>query len=212
MRLHDRTYAAFLLEEKLRKFKNQNAIVLAISRSGVPLGYRISSLLHLPLEVIAASKIYHPVKKELAIGSVCGDEVVLAPAADNVSHDYLQAETERVKEQVMESQRSYMDQGFPIYLEGKTVLLVDDGAVTGNTLKACLNTIKKHCPARIVVAVPVFSAEAKKRLQAEADEFISLHTPYKLQFISQHYDYFPRITDSEVNKLLRRAAEANVAA
>ncbi len=212
MRLHDRTYAAFLLEEKLRKFKNQNAIVLAISKSGVPLGYRISSLLHLPLEVIACRKIYHPVKKEVPIGSVCGEEVVLAPAAENVANDYLKAEIDRAKEEVMTCQRSYMDQGFPIYLEGKTVILVDDGAATGNTLQACLNTIKKHCPARIVVAVPVFSVDAKRRLAAEADEFISLHTPYRLQFISQYYDYFPRITDDEVNRLLRRAAEATVAA
>ena len=212
MRLHDRTYAAFLLEEKLRKFKNQNAIVLAVSKSGVPLGYRISSLLHLPLEVIACKKIYHPVKKDMPIGSVCGDEVALAPQAENLSQEYLKTEIRRAKDEVMTSQRGYMDQGFPIYLEGKTVLLVDDGAATGNTLKACLNTIKKHCPARIVVAVPVFSAEAKRSLQAEADEFVSLHSPHKLQFISQYYDYFPRITEDEVNKLLRRAAEANVAA
>lgn len=212
MRLHDRTYAAFLLEEKLRKFKNQNAAVLAVSKSGVPLGYRISSLLHLPLEVIAASKMYHPVKKELPIGSVCGEETVLSPQAENVPKEYLEKEAARVKELVMTAQRGYMEQGFPVYLEGKTVILVDDGAVTGNTLRACLNTVKKHCPARIVVAVPVLAFDARRRLQTEADEIVSLFSPHKLQFISQYYDHFPKISDQEVCRLLRRAAEANVAA
>ena len=207
MKLHDRTYAAFLLEEKVRRLSNPDALVLAISNGGVPLGYRLSSLLHLPLQVIANRKIYHPVKKDLPIGAVCGDEVVLSTYAQNLSHNLLSREIRRAKELAKEYRKSYEEEGFFYNLTGKTVFLVDDGANTGNTISACIRSIRKQLPARVIVAVPVLSAEAKQKIQAGADQIVSLFTPHNLQFISYYYDHFPKVSDNDVRKILLKAAE-----
>ncbi len=207
MKLHDRTYAAFLLEEKLRQFKSPDALVLAVANGGVPLGYRISSLLHLPLQVIASRRIVHPTKKEVKIGAVCGDETVLSPYARNLSSDLIQREVHRAQQASKEYTQRYEEEGFSGSVTGKTVFLVDDGAVTGNTLSACLRCINRQLPARVIVAVPVLTNEARKKILPAVDEIVSLFTPNKLLFIAHYYNYFPQVSDHDVQKILFKAAE-----
>lgn len=204
MIFHDRTHAAFLLADELKKYHRPNAIILAIPRGGVPLGYTIAHQLSLPMEVVLVKKIGHPDNPEYAIGSVSSSELILTDTA-GISEEYIQNEIKRLRKVMSEKYTVIMNGQKPTSLKGKTAILVDDGLATGNTMLACIEHVRKSNPKKIVVAVPVSSHSAHRKIKEAADELICLYTSADFYAVGQFYENFSEVTDETVAHLIKKA-------
>lgn len=210
MIFHDRTHAAFLLADELKKYHRPNAIILAIPRGGVPLGYTIAHQLSLPMEVVLVKKIGHPDNPEYAIGSVSSSELILTDTA-GISEEYIQNEIKRLRKVMSEKYTVFMNGQKPTALKGKTAILVDDGLATGNTMLACIEHVRKSNPKKIVVAVPVSSHSAHRKIKEVADELICLYTSADFYAVGQFYENFSEVTDEMVAHLIEKATTELVA-
>ena len=152
--LQDRKEAGILLSQKLEKYQNSDAIILAVPRGGVPIGYEISKNLRLPLDIILSKKIGHPLNKEYAIGAVSLDSTIIDKHPD-IPKEYIEREIKQLRESMKDKYNLYMGYRKPANIKGKTVIVVDDGIATGNTLLASIEMLKKRHPKKIIVAVPV---------------------------------------------------------
>ena len=208
MIFEDRWDAGRRLAAALEMYRGADAIVLAIPRGGVVVGYEVATALGLPLDVIIPRKIGAPYQPELAIGAICDDEYVLDEQTVGylgVSEQYIQEEIERQKHEIERRWQLYRgDRPFPD-LTGKTAFLVDDGIATGYTTMAAARAIRKREPARLVLAVPIAPPESAARLRPEVDELIVLDTPEPFFAVGSWYEVFDQTTDEEVVALLHRA-------
>ncbi len=203
----NRTEAAKRLVEKLKKRDTANAVVLAVPRGGVPVGYEIAKALHLPLDIFLSKKIGHPFDPEYAIGSVTLEDAVLNGRAENIDLAYIEAQTEKIREQLRERYKKFRGDRPPVDVKGKTVILTDDGVATGNTLFAAIEDLRKKAPVRIIVAVPVSPPETAQKLRCKADELICLFTPDDFYGVGQYYEDFRQIEDAEVLALMEKAGD-----
>jgi putative phosphoribosyl transferase len=185
----------------------KNAIVLAVPRGGVVVGFEIATALNLPLDVIITKKIGAPGNSELAIGAVAEDGTYLLD--DNVvqtlgvPQSYIAGEVERQKAEIKRRLKTYRSDAASPRVEGREVILVDDGVATGSTLKAALRSLKKR-GAIVTVAVPVGPIDTIHELQREGDRVVCLSTPEPFYAIGEFYEDFEQTTDQEVIELLSR--------
>ena len=193
----DRIQAGLLLASKLRKYKNDPGIVLAVPRGGVPVAYAVAKELGFPIEVILTKKIGHPFNKEYAIGAASLTDYFVLPH-ENVSEAYIEKEIALIRRRLKEMYRIFMGDREPEKLEGKTVIIIDDGIATGNTLMGTINILRKSKPGKIVIAVPVASESAVKKLSKEVDEVIALLIPEEFHGVGSFYLDFEQVTDEEV--------------
>jgi putative phosphoribosyl transferase len=201
-RLTDRKEAGILLSEKLKKYQDTNSIVLAVPRGGVPVAYEIAQKLHLPLDVILSKKIGHPMNKEFAIGAMTMDATILDEHPE-VSKQYITDEIIRLKELLREKYKLYMGFREPLEVNGKNVILVDDGIATGNTLLASISMLRKRKPAKLIVAVPVLPLDVLEIFEQQTDEFVYLITSSNFRSVGAFYDQFHQVEDDEVIQMLR---------
>jgi putative phosphoribosyl transferase len=207
MKFKNRDEAALLLAEKLKEYKDENAVVLAIPRGGVPLGYIIAKSLNLPLEIVLSKKIGHPNHKEYAIGAVTLKNRVLSDAANDVSKNYIDSETEKIRENLRNRHQEFCGNKVDINLQGKIIIVVDDGIATGNTMLSILEILHDQNPSKIVVAVPVSPPDAIQNLQNSPyiDEVICLIMPSDFRAVGQFYEDFGEVDDEQVKHLLEVA-------
>ena len=201
----DRNDAGWKLAEKLEQYRGQNAAVLALPRGGVVTGREIAQALGLPLDIAVVRKIGHPLSPEYAIGAVDDAGVTLLNEAEteSVSQAWLAGEIEREKKEAERRIKAYRGGRKPIPISGKTALVVDDGIATGLSMRLVVRSLRVQNPARVVVAVPVASAEAVESLRKEADEVITLEPPEEfLGAVGAHYIEFEQVEDAEVIRLL----------
>jgi predicted phosphoribosyltransferase len=210
MMFHDRTHAAFLLAHDLKKYQRADATILAIPRGGVPIGYTIAHQLSLPLEVVLVKKIGHPGNPEYAIGSVSSTELMLTDT-EGISDEYIKSEIKRLRKLMKQKYTLYMDGRTATDLYGKVAILVDDGLATGNTMLACIEHVRKSKPQKIVVAVPVSSNSAYRKVKDQADELICLFTSADFYAVGQFYENFSEVSDETVTQLIEKASVAKVA-
>jgi predicted phosphoribosyltransferase len=199
----NRADAATLLAEKLEQYRGTHTIVLAIPRGGISVGFVIAKLLHLPLEITMAKKIGHPDNPEYAIGAVSLDDTSVDEMAPL---PYIRKETNRLRKEMSARQQQLMGRRALTPLEGMNVILVDDGIATGRTLKACVKSIRRQHPARLIIAAPVASAQSAHELRTMADEFVCPLVSSDFYAVGQFYDHFDEVTDDEVKALLAQAA------
>ncbi|HSN48053.1 MAG TPA: phosphoribosyltransferase family protein [Flavobacterium sp.] len=199
--LQDRKEAAMLLSEKLEKYQGKDAIVLAVPRGGVPIGYEIAKNLHLPLDVILSKKIGHPSNKEFAIGAVSLDSSFVDEHPD-IPEKYIEGEIKHLRESLQEQYIRYMGDRPPTDVKDKIVILVDDGIATGNTLLACINMLREKNPQKIVVAVPVVPLDTVPVIQKNADEFVYYIASKNFNGVGDFYEDFEQVHDEEVIRLL----------
>jgi predicted phosphoribosyltransferase len=202
----DRVQAGLLLASKLRKYKNDPGIVLAVPRGGVPVAYAVAKELGFPIEVILTKKIGHPFNKEYAIGAASLTDYFVLPH-ENVSEAYIEKEIALIRRRLKEMYRIFMGDREPEKLEGKTVIIIDDGIATGNTLMGTINILRKSKPGKIVIAVPVASESAVKKLSKEVDEVIALLIPEEFHGVGSFYLDFEQVTDEEVVLYLDKLRE-----
>ena len=192
----------------LLEFKNnKNAVVVTIPRGGLPIGNIIARKLNIPLEIVLSKKIGHPLHKEFAIGSVTLNDIILSDAAAEVSNNYIKEETHRIRTVLKQRQDMYYGAITPISLKNKTVILVDDGVATGQTLISSINLIVQQKPSQIIVALPVGPPSVITTINnmPSVKKVICLLTPYNFQAVGQFYKEFYQVDDKEVIRLLEEA-------
>lgn len=199
----DRIDAGTQLKEKLLKFKDENMVVLAIPRGGLPIGAIVAKALMAPLDVALTKKIGHPNNKEYAIGAVSLEDTVLTEAK-GVTKGYINEETIRIRKKLQQRHNQYYKKRSPQSIKDKTVIIVDDGIATGNTLLATIELVSKQNPKKIIVAIPVAPNSAIKKLEStqKVDEVICLRVPYNFQAVGQFYTTFDQVTDEEAISIL----------
>jgi len=215
-RFVDRRDAGRQLAERLAPYaKRDDVTVLGLPRGGLPLADEVALALGAPLDVFLVRKLGVPVHPELAMGAIAegGVEVLDEP----LIHD-LGVPMSEVR-QVAARQRNELERRSTLYragrsaasLTGRTVILIDDGLATGSTMHAAVLALRRHAPARVVVAVPVGSREAVARLATVADEVVCLSTPAAFFAVGQWYVDFQQTTDEEVSHILATSAKRPVA-
>lgn len=205
----NREEAGRLLAEKLKKFQDSNPVVLALPRGGLPIGSEIAKKLSAPLDVVLVRKIGMPGHEELAAGAIVdGDAPQLVINEEivrlyNVPKTYLEDCKNKQLAEIERRRKLYQPNRPQLNVEGKTVLIVDDGIATGSTVYAAIHALRRKKPKRIVVAVPVAPADTVKKLGKEADEVICLDTPYPFYAIGAFYEDFSQLTDEDVIGILQ---------
>src|SRR3989338_7457599 len=207
MQFKDRHEAGIKLAEQLKKYKgNKDAVVLAIPRGGVEIGYEIAKSLDAELDVIVTKKIGLPDDEEFAIGSVAPDRKIMLNEGTirvyNVREDYIRDKTREIGKEIERRYKKYRGKYELPSLKNKTVILTDDGIATGFTAKAAISYIKSQKPKKIILAVPVAPADFAREIKKEVDEFVCLHSTNQFFSISQFYESFPQLEDKEVKNYL----------
>ena len=187
---------------------SKDAIVLAIPRGGVVIGYEVARLWRIPLDVIITRKIGAPGNPELAIGAVAEDGTYIL---DNslvemlgVSQEYIEDLAENEKTEIKRRLQRYRGNAPSPQLAKREVIVVDDGVATGSTLKAALLSLTKVDAKSVTVAVPVGPVDTVRELKRHADHVVCLQTPEPFYAIGEFYDDFNQTTDEEVTELLAK--------
>lgn len=211
MRFRDRTSAGQLLGRRLVEAELPGPhLVLALPRGGVPVGAEVARALGAPLDVLVVRKLGFPGQPELAAGAIAsgGITVLNRDLLDDsgLASRHLQEVMEEEGRELARRERLYRgDRPFPA-LEGRTVILVDDGLATGATMRAAVDAVRTRSPGLLVVAVPVAPWETLRRLEATADRVVALLAPDDFMAIGQWYDRFDQVSDDEVHRYLSGAA------
>lgn len=202
----DRFDAGRQLAKALQHYKNRDGVILAVPRGGVEIGYVVAKELDLPLEIVLSKKIGHPHHSEFAIGAVSLEGRVVTERSD-VSEEYIEKETERLRKLLRERQKKYYGDRQPANMEDKIVIVVDDGIATGNTLLSTVDLIRHHKPRWVVVAIPVAPPESLHHIEEAkgVDEVVCLLTPRDFYAVGQFYEHFDQVEDEEVVRLLHEA-------
>ncbi len=206
----DRTEAGQFLAENVSSYANRDdVLVLALPRGGVPVAAEVAKRLNAPLDVFVVRKLGLPDHPELAMGAIASGgvrvfngEVVNALRIPDEVIDAVSAE-ELIELQRRE--RAYRAGLPPLDVEGKTVIVVDDGVATGSTMLAAVSALRQLNAARIVVAVPVIAASTFSDIERAADEVAAVLTPENFYAVGQWYEDFNQTTDEEVRELLAQA-------
>jgi len=209
----DRKEAGRELAARLDKYSGRNdVIVLALPRGGVPVAFEVAEALGAPLDLFLVRKLGTPGHRELAMGAIASGGVRVLN--DDVVQWYgipLEAidAVAREEEGELERRENVYREGRPAaHLEGKVVILVDDGLATGSTMRAAVQAVKQHKPSRVIVAVPVGAPETCDELSGSADEVICARTPQPFSAVGQWYLNFDQTTDEEVREFLRAHARS----
>jgi putative phosphoribosyl transferase len=208
----DRAEGGRLLGEKLTAYRNRaDAIILALPRGGVAVGFAVYEALSLPLDVLITRKLRAPENPEYALGALTEtgyryiNPDIRALVSESWGKDYLERETAFQTGEIERRKQLYRDgAGLPT-LDEKAVLLIDDGIATGSTVIAAVRGLRALAPSEIVVGAPVASRQAAEALTGEADGVVVVSVPERFCAVGEHYDWFPQVTDSQVVAALRAA-------
>ncbi len=205
----DRVDAGIQLAERLAPYGGEDVIVLAIPRGGAPVGAEVARRLGAEFDVVVARKLGAPFSPELAIGAVTADggrflnEEIMAEVG--VSDTYLASVTAAERAEVRRREQRFRGSRPAPRIQGRTVIVVDDGLATGATMRAALRSLREKHPAELIVAVPVGPVDTCVALRAEADAVVCLYQPDPFYAVGLYYRLFAQTEDAEVQRLLQEA-------
>jgi putative phosphoribosyl transferase len=205
----DRYQAGFLLARALLEegFGDlPDVLVMGLARGGVPVAAEVARILQAPLYVLVVRKLGTPGQEELAIGAIAsgGGRVLNQEILNSMGVRHTQLEQVEAEQRLELERREKLyrgDEPFP-NLEGKTVIVVDDGLATGATMRAAIASIKQHQAARVVVAVPVAPPDTVAELERLVNPVVCLEQPKAFITVGAWYQQFPQTSDEEVLELL----------
>jgi predicted phosphoribosyltransferase len=210
MQFRDRREAGKALAKELSFLKGQDdVIILAIPRGGVVVGYEVAQTLSLPLDIYITRKIGAPYNPELALGAVASDgsfvldqdlvtELSVPPA-------YIEQERARQRKEIQRRLEKYRGTTDELELEGKTVVLVDDGVATGSTVLAAIQALRQKSLKELILAIPVGPPKAVETLRQKVDRVVCLSTPERFWAVGAFYLVFDQTSDKTVMNLLEKA-------
>ncbi len=188
----------------------RDTVVLALPRGGVAVGFQISLRLCAPLDVVVVRKLGVPGQEELAMGAIASGGVrvlnddliarlrIRAPAIEEV--------TERERQELARREAVYREGRPAIAIEGRSVVLTDDGLATGSTMLAAARWVRSRRAGQLTIAVPVGARQTCQELESEADEVICAAAPEHFGAVGAWYEDFSQSSDQEVCDLLAEAA------
>jgi len=212
-RYADRRAAGRELALALQSYaRRDDAIVLALPRGGVPVGFEVARALDVPLDVFVVRKLGAPGHPELAMGAIASggvrvlnDQVV---AWYRPSASELQRVTEIERQELERRERAYRGDRQPLPLTDRIVILVDDGLATGASMRAAVQAARSLGPSRVVVAVPVGAPDSCRAIADVADDIVCVSQPESFDAVGLWYDDFSQTTDEEVRALLAESQPA----
>lgn len=205
----NRKEAGRRLAGKLLGMGFDSPVVVALPRGGVPVAAEVAQALSAPLELLLVRKVGAPQQPELAIAAVADgpeptvefDEETLA--LSGASRSYVLAQLPHHLAEIERRRTLYLHDRAPLDLQGRTVILVDDGIATGTTVRAAIRALRSRQVLRVVLAVPVAPAAELPRLRCLVDVLICLSAPEVFGAVGQHYMEFDQTSDEEVVALMR---------
>lgn len=214
-RFADRREAGRQLAAQLLPLAHESPVVIGLPRGGVPVADEVAAALGAPLEVLAVRKLGAPHNPEYGVGAIAEDGTRVfdpeALAVLEIDGGVLEAIVSREAAELRRRVDAYRGPDRrPIPLQGRTVIVVDDGVATGVTDTAALRAIHHRRPRRLLLAIPVCPPETVARLRAEADEVVCLVAPARMHGVGEWYDDFAQVSDQQVIATLeaRRNATA----
>lgn len=208
----DRADAGIQLASRLKEYKGkEDVLVLALPRGGVVVGYEIAKGLNIPLDIVIVRKIGFPGQPELGIGAVSETGTIVLNdniiSAYGISKEYIEREISKQKEEIAKRVRIYRRGKSLSDLNGKAIILVDDGVATGVTMKSAIVTLKEEKLNKLIVALPVAPPSTAEEIEKTVDGFICLYTPDDFMAVGSYYYDFTQISDEEVVEFLKLARE-----
>ena len=201
------------LADRLTHYENdKNVLVLALPRGGVPVGYEVAEALKAPLDVFVVRKLGLPGHEELAMGAIASGGIIVRNEALIRSIGIDQSTIDSVARQEMSElarrETLYRRGRSAFKVQGKDVILVDDGLATGASMRAAIIALTRLRPAKIVVAVPVGSESTCDELASEVTELVCYAIPERFCAVGEWYEDFGQTSDQEVQNLLDIAARS----
>lgn len=211
MLFQDRRLAGQFLAGELAAYANgSDVVVLGLPRGGVPVAFEVARAINAPLGVLVVRKLGVPGHEELAMGAIAPNGVRVLNeqiiGEEKVSDEAIARMALQEQRELERRERLYQGDRPSLDLQGRTVILVDDGLATGATMLAAIVAVRKQQPARIVVAVPVAAPPTYEDLAELVDEVVCIAQPDPFYSVGLWYEQFPQITDEEVCDLLAKAA------
>jgi putative phosphoribosyl transferase len=212
---HDRAHAGQLLAPMVKTvLRDPNPLVLALPRGGVPVGYEVAQALRADLDIFLVRKIGVPGQEELAMGAIAsGGTRVLNErliAYLGISPAVIDQVSAREQQEIERRERLYRGDRPVLPIEGRTVILVDDGLATGASMLAAVRAVGVQMPKRMIVAVPVGAPDACSEFRQHVDDVICAETPEPFYAVGSSYEDFSQTSDAEVKELLQRATYDHV--
>ncbi|MEO1145666.1 MAG: phosphoribosyltransferase [Cyanobacteria bacterium J06638_22] len=208
-------YAEFLsrrdsgwqLARRLKAYANRSdVLVLGLPRGGVPVAYEVAKVLDVPMDLCLVRKLGVPDQAELAMGAIApgGIQVLNTDITRSlgISDEAIDAVVVQESAELQRRDRAYRGDRPHPNLDGRTVILVDDGIATGATIQAAIALLQAQHPARLIVAVPVATAQVCDALRRQVDEVVCLLTPEHVYAIGLWYETFTQVSDEEISQLL----------
>ena len=208
-RFADRHHAGRVLAGQLRAYAGRDdVLVLGLPRGGVPVAYEVAKSLGAALDVFVVRKLGVPQQPELAMGAIASGGVrVLNEDVVRwyrIPQDVIELVARDEEQELARRERAYRNGRQVVPIEGKVVVLVDDGLATGSTMRAAVTAIRRLTPSRVIVAVPVGARESCDELRAVADEVVCAQMPASFSAVGIWYADFTQTTDDEVAALLQQ--------
>lgn len=204
MSFKDRTEAGQRLAEALGAYADDDTVVLALPRGGVPVAAEVAKALHAPLDLILVRKIGLPGHEELAMGAVVDGGAPITVRNDDVirAADVSERQFEAVRKhelaEIERRRQRYIGARPRAEINGRTIIVIDDGIATGATMRAGLRALRQREPKQIVLAVPVGPADTIAAMRDEADVVLCLEIYDYFGSIGAYYQDFRQISDAEV--------------
>lgn len=210
-RFRDRRHAGQALAAELDHLRGMDVVVLGVPRGGIIVAREVAQALGAELDIVLAHKLRTPGHPELAMGSVAENGQVFlneqVVAMIGAREEHIEQERKVQESELDRRARSIRAVRHKVPLQGRTVVVTDDGVATGATTQAALWAIRQEEPSRLVAAIPVGSEETVRRLAEDTDELVCLQAPPFFSAVGQFYDQFDPVEESEVMETLRQQAQ-----
>lgn len=204
----NRERAGQLLGKQLKYFSTNPLILIALPRGGVPVGYEVAKILHIPLNILVVRKLGIPFHKEYGMGAVTEQKFywvnritqLEAGISDGELKKALELENREISKRV-----KLFRKGLPlIKVKGETVIVIDDGLATGVTARVACQYLRKQGAKTLILGIPVGSQSSIKKLSEIVDQVVCLETPHPFFAVSDHYQHFDQLTNHDVIGYLDR--------
>ena len=211
-RYQDRAEAGQRLAEQLTVYANRpDVAVLALPRGGVPVAFEVAQVLNAPLDVFLVRKLGVPGHEELAMGAIAAGSVRVLNEEIirllRIPEAVIEAVAAQEQQELERRARHYRNGRPALDVQGRTVILVDDGLATGATMRAAVMALRQRQPAHIVIAVPVAARSTCDELRAKGEDLVCAATPEPFHAVGLWYEDFSQTSDAEVRDLLTWASE-----
>lgn len=216
IRFRNRAEAGQCLARKLSHYAHRHdVLLLALPRGGVPVAYELARALEAPLDVFVVRKLGLPGHEELAMGAIAsgGVRVLNGSVVEGlgIPDHVIEEVAARELRELERRELMYRQDRPPQEVEGRTVILVDDGIATGSTMRAAVQALRQLRANRIVVATPTAALSSVREMRSKVDEMVAVITPANFLGVGQWYEDFSQTSDDEVRGLLAEASEFRTA-